>query len=161
MSSRDERNVPVDHRKDAHTTISSGPVSACAPPPPGRSRSATPAKPTATPASVAAPTRSPVTARMSTTHNGIAAMMSAASPLGTSCSATITRPLPPATSPAPTSVHASSCLPSRRAPRGPFRIAIAVHMIAPASTKRRQLVSSGGIVSTTTRMPRYVDPQTT
>ena len=105
--------------------------------------------------------RSPDTARSSTTHSGIAAMMSAASPDGTSCSATITSPLPPATSSAPTTAQESSCRRSSRAPRTPRRIATAIHMIAPASPKRTPLVSSGGIVSTVTRIARYVDPQTT
>ena len=49
-------------------------------------------------------TRSPPTVeRMSTSHSGTEAMSSAASPAGTSRSATVTRPLPPAGSSRPTS----------------------------------------------------------
>ena len=69
---------------------------------PGSSSSATPQKPTATPASVARPGCSPSSARRTTTHSGTEAISRAARLDGTSCSATVTRPLPPAASSVPT-----------------------------------------------------------
>ena len=69
----------------------------------GAGAAARPQKPTATPASVPRWTRSPPTVeRRSTSHSGTEAMSSAASPAGTSRSATVTRPLPPAGSSRPT-----------------------------------------------------------
>ena len=85
IGSRGEATVPTDHIT-AETRQSRTPVVA---PPlrPGCSRTATPAKPTPTPASTMVGTRSPSTSRSTTTHSGIDAMISDASPIGVSCSA--------------------------------------------------------------------------
>ena len=60
-----------------------------------------PAMPTATPTHVTSGGRSPVTARSSTTHNGMTATMSAATPLGTCFSASASAPMPTPSSSSP------------------------------------------------------------
>src|SRR3954466_6014642 len=75
--------------------------------PPGSRRSATPPKPTATLASVATGTVSPVERRVRTTHRGTDEITSAARLDGMYCSATFTPPLPPPASSEPTSQQAA------------------------------------------------------
>jgi hypothetical protein len=71
------------------------------PEPPGRKISATPPRPTSTPRAVAGAGRSRSSARSTTIHNGVHAISSATSPESTRCSATLTRPFPPASSSMP------------------------------------------------------------
>ena len=118
---------------------------------PGSRSSPRPQKPTATPASVPRCTRSrPMVERMSTSHSGTEAMSSAASPAGTSRSATVTRPLPPAGSSRPTSPAAARLRGATRT-RCP-RAARNASMATPAIAKRAPAPSSGGTSSTITRM---------
>ena len=123
----------------------------------GRSSSATPAKPTSTAPMPARDTGSPAVRRSSMTHSGTDAISSAARFDGTSCSATVTTAL------APVSRHADDQraqeLRARRAARG-RRSERTTSITAPATTKRTPAPSSGGTVSTMTRMARYVEPQT-
>ena len=90
-------------------------------------------------------------------QNGDEATITAVSPLGTHCSAQATAPLPmhqqqkPEQRPrCPTSIDRAGV---RRATRDSPRAA------GPAIVQRMPDISSGGIVSSVTRMPRYVVPQ--
>ena len=81
-------------------------------------------------------------------------MISAASPEGTRCSATVTRPLPPKGSSTPTRPAAASCLRVTRTRRAPPATRSTTQKIAPASAKRTPAARSGGMVSTITRIAR-------
>ena len=78
---------------------------------------------------------------------------------GTSCSATVTTALAPGSS-SPTSGAPRSCARVGRTAATPRRSARTPISTAPASPKRAPAPSSGGTVSTTTRIARYVEPQT-
>ena len=98
--------------------------------------------------------RSPITRRMTSTTRGMTPRMSAVRPDGTSRSPSITPPLPTPSSSAPMSIDPSSSWRVTRSTPGPFRMTRMTPMIAAAMPKRMPRVSSGGIVSTTIRMPR-------
>src|SRR4051812_34933498 len=131
------------------------------PPPRVSVSSASPPKPTSTPASVAAAGRSPVISRNTTSHSGTLAMSSAARPLDMWSSATPTMPFPPVSSNSPTSAAVASRRHGTRSTRGPFLIASTAPSSTAAVTNRRPALIIGGIVCTTKWMPRYVEPQTT
>ncbi len=76
-------------------------------------------------------------------------------PDGTSCSATVTTALAPG-SRIPISSALNSCA---RVSRTVRRVESTATMTAPATAKRAPAPSSGGTVSTITRMARYVEPQ--
>ena len=80
--------------------------------------------------------------------------MSAVRPEGTSCSATVTRPLPPKQSRLPTSAAPSAWARVIRTRSGPPRRRRMARKIAPATAKRTPAPSSGGTVSTITRIAR-------
>ena len=101
-------------------------------------------------------TGSPAVRRISSTHSGIDAISSAARFDGTSCSATVTTALAPGSS----SPTASALRSWARVGRTRRWNESTTSMTAPATKKRTPEPSSGGTVSTITRMARYVDPQT-
>ena len=78
---------------------------------------------------------------------------------GTSCSATDTTALAPGSS-RPTSAAPPSWARVGRTAAMPRWSASAPIITAPAIPKRAPAASSGGIVSTTIRIARYVEPQT-
>ncbi len=117
---------------------------------PGRSRSATPAKPTSTAPIPARETRSPEPRRIRITHSGTEAISRAATLEGTSCSATVTTALAPG-SRMPTSSALSSWARVGRTERRSERTPT---ITAPATAKRVPAPSRGGTVSTITRMAR-------
>src|SRR4029079_6106793 len=95
------------------------------------------------------------------TQTGIIAIRTPVMPDGTVCSPHATRPMPPPMRSVP---MMKLSRPSRRvgistAPRR--RIATAASITRPAMANRDAARTNGGIVSTATRIPRYVDPQTT
>ena len=94
---------------------------------------------------------------MRRTHSGTEAISRAATLEGTSCSATVTTALAPG-SRMPISSALSSCARVGHTARW---IESTATMAAPATAKRTPAPSSGGTVSTITRMARYVEPQTT
>ena len=157
MRSRLERNEPVAHITEEQTTSRSAQSGA---PPLGRTRSASPAKPTTTPPIATRGGRSPVAVRMSTIQSGTAPMISAASPVGTWRSATNSTAFAPGSS-APTSTHEASCARVTRSTCAPRRHAVKPAMSSPAARKRVPTANSGGIVSPASLMPRYVEPQIT
>ena len=140
------------------------PTGSSAPTPPtidGAARTATPTKPTMTPRTASRGSRSPRKIPPSTaTQIGIVAMSRAAIPDGTVSSPKATKPMPPPRSSAPTIALSRT---SRRVGMTNERRSRAtdqVRRIRPASRKRIAAMTNGGIVSTATEMPRYVDPQT-
>jgi len=91
------------------------------------------------------------------THRGTEAMSSAARLEGTSCSATVTTAFAPMSSvPTSSPERSSARVGAGAAPRR----ASTARSTAPARRNRAPAPSSGGTVSTITRMARYVDPQT-
>jgi hypothetical protein len=78
---------------------------------------------------------------------------------GTSTSATLTTAFAPISS-VPTARHASSWRRPGRSTAGPRRQARKASIAAPAKLKRKPALRKGGTVSTTTRIARYVEPQT-
>ena len=76
--------------------------------PPGRTRTTSPRKPMATPRTVDTCGRCPVTRRNTTTHSGIEATISAASPDGMSASESVTPPMPMPSRRKPSSALAAS-----------------------------------------------------
>ena len=82
----------------AASTASAAKPRSTSPEPPGRKMIATPARPISTPSAVAGPGRSRSSSRKITIHSGTQAMISATRPDSTRCSATVTRPFPPASS---------------------------------------------------------------
>ena len=121
---------------------------------PGSTRIARPTKPTATPTSVASGGRWRSPSLNSTTISGTAPTRSAARPEGTSCSATVTSPLPPKQRSVPSrAANSASSRVTRRAP-GPRRRRRISPNNAPATAKRTPADRSGGMVSTITRIAR-------
>jgi hypothetical protein len=115
--------------------------------------------PITTPASVPADTASPKPARSTTTHSGIEAIMSAANPDGTLCSATATMPFPPRSSVIPTSAQPPSWGRVIRMRSRPPVTRSHPYISPPATRNRVPIPTSGGMVSTVTRIARYVEPQ--
>jgi len=118
--------------------------------------SPTPASPMASPRAGFAPNRARFTAAsMISSHSGTVAISSDASPDGTVRSATDSAPLAPSSS-APTSAQPSHCARLGRSPRRASgnRISPATRYLVPA-------ISSGGRLSTATRIAKYVLPHTT
>ena len=127
-------------------------------PPDGCASIATPAKPTPTPASACQGSRSRPASRRTTTHSGTEAMISEASPVGTSRSAKKSTAFAPGRR-KPIRMHEPS---ARRETRScPPRSRTTSTIRLPAAMKRVDAAKSGGIVSPVTAMPRYVDPQIT
>ena len=77
------------------------------------------------------------------------------------CSATFTTPFPPAASSEPTTQQAPICLRDSVRTDGAPRARATAYSSSPAVTNRAAPIRSGGIVSTATRIARYVEPQTT
>jgi hypothetical protein len=153
-STRDDANEPVAHDSDAISTRKK-PSGSESPPPPGRSRRATPQKPKTTPTSVTRATRSPDARRINTTQTGTIATISAASPEAIDCSATITRPLPPAASAMPqNAAHAAWRPVTDASTERSTRIRTTASMTSPAMRNRAPPLSIAGRSSTTTRMAR-------
>src|SRR4051812_47896197 len=155
MVTRAERTEPTDHMI-AESTQSAIPQPFA--PPDGWARTATPAKPTPTPASACHGSRSCPTRRRTTTHSGTDAMISDASPVGTLRSAKNNTAFAPG-SRIPITMQEPT---ARREMRSvPPRSMTTSVINAPAAMKRVAAAKSGGIVSPVTAMPRYVDPQIT
>ena len=91
-------------------------------------------------------------------QNGEAATMTAATPLGTHCSAQMTPPLPRPIIRKPINAKRGQCAGAgRRSPRARRMAASRT----PAPVYRIAPMSAGGMVSRATRMARYVTPQNT
>lgn len=105
----------------------------------------------------------PSPVRMRTTQSGIAATSKAANPDGTVCSATVTMPTPQNRNSRPCKAPLAICFGGTRSARQPRRKATAVARMHPAMMNRTPVGRNGGwsATSTTTRIPRYVEPQTT
>jgi hypothetical protein len=86
-------------------------------------------------------------------------MISDASPVGTSCSATKRSAFAPGSNKPISAAEASSTRVTRN-DRVPRRHATHSASTAPASRKRVETAKKEGIVSPATLMPRYVEPQT-
>jgi hypothetical protein len=116
---------------------------------------AAPANPRTSPNVVSPPTRWRRTTRSTNAiHSGTSAITRDISPEGTVRSARTTTPLPPATSPSPTSAAAFHCgLPRRSPARSPRRTEIA-YRTAPAMRNRMPAAINGGSVSFETRIAR-------
>ena len=110
---------------------------------------------------MAADGRSRSTARSRTTHRGVPAISSAASPESTSCSATATRPFPPTRRNSPTTAAVTSCAPVIRKAARPRSARTATSSTVPASRKRMPMARNGGRLVTVYLIARYVEPQTT
>ena len=93
---------------------------------------------------------------MSTIHKGVVPIMSATSPEGTRCSAHTTAPFPPVSSRSPTTAAAPH---SKRTGAKSPRRRLNAKRSPPAMTNRMPADTNGGMVSTTNRIARYVDPQ--
>jgi hypothetical protein len=93
------------------------------------------------------------------TQRGRVAMSRAAMPEATVVSPSVTSPFPPR-SRKPPMIAASrhSRRPGRGSPGRPR--AVARYRMTPAIRNRIEPIAKGGIVSTATRMARYVEPQT-
>jgi hypothetical protein len=142
----------------ASTPAGSSPPAGSGPP----TRIATPASPTAIPATASRGNRSPRNTRPRTaTQTGIIAISSAAIPEGTVCSPHATRPIPPPRRRAPTTNMSRHSRPDGHAKPRPSRRIDQAKRARPAVRNRVAAMVNGGIVSTAIRMPRYVDPQTT
>ncbi len=86
-------------------------------------------------------------------QSGTVATIRAAMPLGTDCSAHITRALPTESSSTPIRAYWRSCRGLGQA-RAPSRRQAAAAITNPATRKRSPALASGGASSTTTRMAR-------
>ena len=125
---------------------------------PGAMTSASPTSPTSVARRIPRDTRSPTAERRRTTCSGTVPAIIAATLESMRVSATWTTPTPSVRSSKPTSALDAS---SRRVTRRLCpRAASTVARIAPAARKRLPAEKRGGSVSTTTLIPRYVDPQT-
>jgi hypothetical protein len=126
-------------------------IARTSPPPPGRTRSATPAKPTTSPAIAVADSRRPKNARsISATQSGMIATISAARPDSRRVSAQATPPLPIRRRAAPTIAAEPHC---RSVGRACPREANAYSAV-PATRNRTDDIRSGGIVLSVTRIAR-------
>ena len=152
-----DRYEPVAQAGVEQTTSSSA-ISGAPPDwPPGCSSSPTPAKPITTASTSRGAICSPPRRRSSSTQSGTHATSSAARFDGTSCSAVATVATAPIIS-EPTSAQLSAS--GRVIRTGVRRSASTPSISVPASRKRLPVETSGGIVSTSTRNARYVEPQT-
>ena len=119
-----------------------------------------PVKPRSKPTSAPRERRSPSPRSASTPdiQKGEVASVTAASPLGTCCSAQFTKPLPN-----PIIISPWSASDPHRAGAGSRspRTSAATARIVPATVHRMPPISAGGVASSATRMPRYVVPQMT
>src|SRR3954454_15660105 len=159
--SRRDENEPSAHENAANTTRTKPIGLPRCVAPPGSSSKATPPKPTATLARVSRGTGSPVARRMTTTQSGTLEITSAARLDGMYCSATLTTPLPPAARSEPTIQQAMIWGRDRVLAEGAPRARATAYSSRPAVVKRAAPMRRGGIVSTATRIARYVEPQTT
>src|SRR6266542_2811177 len=132
------------------------------PAPVGLASSAAPAKPTASPSAPSRVSRWPVAMRSKTAiQSGMVAMTSELIPVSTLVSAQATPVLPPRKSAAPTTAAAAhSRRPGRSRSLSPRRID-QTYRSAPATRNRSAPIRKTGMVSIASRIPRYVDPQTT
>ena len=150
---RGEANEPEAHISAAPTQASSPSTVASPDCSPGRTSSATPAKPTSTEAAPRGLTRSPVAARIRITHSGTEAISSAAMLDGTSCSATRDDGVG-ARQQQPDERRAGELRARGRTAATPRCSASTAIITAPAIPKRAPAPSSGGIVSTMIRIAR-------
>ena len=88
------------------------------------------------------------------THAGISATITAAIPDGMVCSPTPTNALPTATSPAPTMNMSRTWRAVGRSSAPRCRMSATTPRISPASANRVAAIRNGGIVSTTSAIPR-------
>ena len=94
------------------------------------------------------------------THTGIIAIRTPAIPDGTVSSPQATAPMPPPISRAPTIEVSRISRIVGRVRWSLRKMATAASMTMPAIRNRTDAMTNGGIVSTATRIPRYVDPHT-
>ena len=139
--SRAERYEPVAHIS-AEQTQSAIPHHFA--PPDGCASTATPAKPTPTPASACHGRRSWPIRRSTTSQSGTDAMISDARPVGTLRSATKSTAFAPGSRQPTITTEASACRDMRNDPPRAFTITA---ISAPAVMKRVEAAKSGGIVS--------------
>src|SRR5581483_182308 len=162
---RRERTEPSAQLADANTSPAEPASSPRASPPApvirGHSKTTIPAMPSASPATPFGDNRSPpgMTELITITHSGTDATISAVSPLETYCSDHATITLPPVSSSTPMTASRTASLRVIRSER-PTR-AHAASMISPEARKRDAPTMSGAMCSTATRIPRYVEPQST
>jgi hypothetical protein len=148
--SRDERYEPVAHASAEHPTSA---IPDHVAPPSGWNRSAMPAKPTTTPTIATRGGRSPPAMRRQTTISGTEAMISEATPVGTSCSATKRMAFAPGRSSPISTAEASSARVTRNASR-PRLHHTTTAITPPASRKRVETAKNEGMVSPATLIPR-------
>jgi hypothetical protein len=152
--SRPDSTEPVAQLRLATRMISTPAEAAPPVDEPGSARTTSPAKPTRTPATVAAGARSPRPNLSTTTHSGTEATSSAARPEGTVCSPRTTPPLPPSSSSVPTAAAPASCRRFTRSAPRPRRSRSTTPSTAAATTNRAPAESRPGMVSTVTRIAR-------
>ena len=152
---------------EPHAQASAAPSASSAPtrsidPPLGPTSSATPPSPTTSPTMPLQASRRPLSTRSNTAiQSGIVATSSAATPESMRSSESATPPFPPRSNAPPTIAAASQWRPVGPSPARSPRRTENQYRTAPATRNRAADMSSGGIVSIATMIPRYVEPQTT